>query len=136
MNQVVFPTKLHLFCRCYIEPVTVIVAGTATVNGQKGADYWMKHYGRLPEYYISKEDLIALGWKQGEAPANWAPGRMASGGIYYNDDGHLPSAKGRVWFEADINYTNGKRNSCRILYSNDGLIFITYDHYTTFYEIV
>ena len=37
--------------------------------------------------------------------------------------------------EADINYNKGKRNRQRILYSNDGLIFATYDHYQTFYEI-
>ena len=40
------------------------------------------------------------------------------------------------WYEADINYTSGKRNKQRILYSNDGLIFVTYDHYRRFYEIV
>ena len=38
-------------------------------------------------------------------------------------------------YEADINYDKGFRNRQRILYSNDGLIFVTYDHYQTFYEI-
>ena len=42
---------------------------------------------------------------------------------------------GRVWYEADINYTGGYRNTHRILYSNDGLIFVTYNHYETFYEV-
>ena len=37
--------------------------------------------------------------------------------------------------EADINYNGGFRNRQRILYSNDGLIFVSYDHYQTFYEI-
>jgi len=55
---------------------------------------------------------------------------------YYNDDGHLPGAPGRIWYEADINYKTGKRNTQRIVWSNDGLIFVTYDHYETFYEIV
>lgn len=41
----------------------------------------------------------------------------------------------RIWYEADINYTGGFRNGHRIVYSNDGLIFVTYDHYNTFYEI-
>ena len=39
------------------------------------------------------------------------------------------------WYEADINYTGGFRTHDRILYSNDGLIFVTYEHYQTFYEI-
>ena len=57
-------------------------------------------------------------------------------GEYKNYNGHLPVAEGRIWQEADINYTDGKRNDCRILWSNDGLIFVTYDHYLTFIEII
>ena len=38
-------------------------------------------------------------------------------------------------YEADFDYSGGYRNDCRLLYSNDGLIFVTYDHYATFYEI-
>ena len=52
-----------------------------------------------------------------------------------NYDLKLPVSQGRIGYEADINYTGGKRNRERILYSNDGLIFVTYDHYQTFYEI-
>ncbi len=48
----------------------------------------------------------------------------------------VKAENGRTWYEADINYSNGKRNKQRILYSNDGLIFVTYDHYETFIEIV
>lgn len=61
---------------------------------------------------------------------------MIGGEIYKNKDKHLPDAAGRVWYEADINYKTGPRNSQRILWSNDGLVFVTYDHYLTFYEIV
>ena len=42
---------------------------------------------------------------------------------------------GRIWYEVDINYTGGYRNGQRLIYSNDGLIFVTYDHYNKFYEI-
>lgn len=52
-----------------------------------------------------------------------------------NRNGHLPSAPGRVWYEADINYSTGYRGVERILFSNDGLIFVTYDHYQTFQVI-
>jgi len=57
-------------------------------------------------------------------------------GIYQNRDGHLPSAPGRIWYEADINYASGYRSAERILYSNDGLVFVTYDHYESFVEVV
>ena len=60
---------------------------------------------------------------------------MIFGGIYENRNGHLPMTSGRIWYEADINYEFGYRGTERILFSNDGLIFVTYDHYHTFIEI-
>jgi predicted transcriptional regulator len=60
---------------------------------------------------------------------------MIGGDVFANSSAKLPSAPGRIWYEADINYVSGKRNRQRVLYSNDGLIFVTYDHYQTFYEI-
>ena len=60
---------------------------------------------------------------------------MMTAGISLNFDMHLPSAPGRVWYEADLNYYRGKRNTHRILWSNDGLVFVTYDHYLTFIEV-
>lgn len=60
---------------------------------------------------------------------------MIGGNIYKNRDGKLPQANGRIWYEADINYDGGFRSRHRILFSNDGLIFASYDHYQTFYEI-
>ena len=61
---------------------------------------------------------------------------MLTKGVYKNRDQRLPDVPGRIWYEADINYSFGYRNGERILYSNDGLIFATYDHYATFVEIV
>lgn len=126
---------LHDNCRCAILPMEAITPGGATKDGENGADYWLTNFGKLPDYYISKEELYALGWKDGKSVASKAPGKMVFGGIYENDDGHLPSAPGRIWYEADINYYEGRRNKHRILFSNDGLIFVTYDHYLTFYEL-
>lgn len=60
---------------------------------------------------------------------------MIGGDPYKNKERKLPSAPNRIWYEADINYISGERNRQRILYSNDGLIFVTYDHYQTFHEI-
>lgn len=64
------------------------------------------------------------------------PGASIGGDIYRNDDNKLPQVDGRIWYEADIDYESGFRNNSRILYSNDGLIFATYDHYQTFYEVL
>lgn len=114
-----------------------IFAGQATDKGFSGAGFWIRFFKELPHYYISKQEALAMGW------VNWlwnlhkvAPGKMIGGDIYYNDNKHLPDAPGRIWHEADINYVSGRRNSERLLYSNDGLIFVTYEHYKTFYEII
>lgn len=128
---------LHFFCRCIIKALEAVKAGSATKLGTNGADFWIKYFKKLPEYYISKYDAKKLGWVQQLGNlANVAPGKMIFGGVYQNRNGHLPMAEGRIWYEADIDYTFGWRGDRRGLFSNDGLIFVSYDHYETFEEIV
>ena len=126
---------LHPNCRCAILVMKAVDAGCASYEGKNGADWWIKNYNLLPAYYLSSQEYKKLGWKKGKAPSKYAPGKMMTAGTYSNLDGHLPSAPGRIWYEADLNYYGGKRNSHRILWSNDGLVFVTYDHYQTFMEI-
>ncbi len=90
----------------------------------------------LPPYYVTKEEAEKQGWiKNAGNLAEVLPGFSVGGNVFHNNEERLPKKNGRVWFEADINYIEGYRNHQRILYSNDGLIFVTYDHYQTFYEI-
>ena len=112
-----------------------ITAGTATIKGIDGADWWLKYMNKLSDEYITQTDLKSLGWKRGKSVSEFSD-KLLTKGIYHNANGHLPQKAGRIWYEADINYKTGHRNSQRILWSNDGLIFVTYDHYATFYEIV
>lgn len=126
---------VHFNCRCEIKIMEAITAGTATINGIAGADWKIKYEGKLPDNYVSENDLQLFGWHRGKKISKFSPGSQFFGGIYENDDNHLPAKEGRIWYEADINYKSGKRNSQRIVWSNDGLIFVTYDHYETFYEI-
>lgn len=138
INEIPDPNiPLHIFCRCIIVPMEAVKAGTATQNKFDGADFWLKYKKSLPEYYITEKQASDSGYIPilGNLSVV-APNKMFSKGVYNNRNGHLPSAPGRVWFEADINYKSGYRNSQRILYSNDGLMFATYDHYKTFVEIV
>ncbi len=127
---------IHPRCRCLIKRMPAIKAGTATIQGLSGADWALKYNGVLPDCYISLQDLKLLGWKKGKFVSNYAADKLLTKGVYQNRNRHLPQEDNRVWYEADINYTTGKRNSQRILWSNDGLIFVTYDHYETFYEII
>ena len=138
MNEKVTPEPpLHPNCRCVIERLKAIYAGTATNDGVKGADWYLRNYGKLPNCYITKEKAEELGYKSylGNL-SKVAPDRMLFRGVYQNCNGHLPIAPNRVWYEADINYETGFRGAERIVFSSDGLIFVTYDHYHTFIEIV
>lgn len=137
LDETVNPAPpLHPNCRCEIEIMKTVIAGWGTKDGINGADWWIKHNGMLPDYYITWDGLYERGYRRGKPPRKYAPGMMIYGGIYGNENSHLPSAPGRVWYEADINYYEGQRNKHRIVWSNDGLIFVTYDHYHTFYEII
>lgn len=107
------------------------------MDGVDGADFWLAHFGELPECYITKAEAKTAGWKAFAGNLQEiAPNKVIGGDIYKNRNGHLPVAEGRVWYEADINYTGGYRRRHRILYSNDGVIFVTYDYYETFWEVV
>ena len=128
---------LHYNCRCRIDLMATIQKGYATSKLKQGADYWLKTQGTLPGYYVTKKDAKTHGWIQKKGNLDKVlPGMMIGGDIYNNRNRHLPHVNNRVWYEADINYTSGRRNSERVLYSSDGLIFVTYDHYKTFHEIV
>lgn len=127
---------LHPHCRCTLQRLKSLFADEATKKGLDGADWHLKYNGRLPEYYISKTDAKKLGWKRNEKKlSDVAPSFMMYGGVYKNNNCHLPKKQNRIWYEADIDYSFGSRNSKRIVFSNDGLIFATYDHYKTFVEI-
>ncbi|MCB9330694.1 MAG: hypothetical protein H6574_06400 [Lewinellaceae bacterium] len=92
--------------------------------------------GKLPSNYITKAQAKNLGWnpKLGNLDVV-APGKSIGGDIFKNSEGLLPKANGRTWIEADINYSSGFRGSERLIYSNDGLIYKTTDHYKTFTQI-
>lgn len=90
-------------------------------------------YGRLPDNFITKNEARDLGWVSSEGNL-WevAEGMSIGGDKFGNREGLLPDAEGRVWYECDINYQGGYRGSERIVYSNDGLIYYTADHYESF----
>ncbi|WP_307838378.1 MULTISPECIES: S-layer homology domain-containing protein [unclassified Bacillus (in: firmicutes)] len=97
---------------------------------------YVKEHKKLPDNYITKEQAQALGWVSKDGNLHKvAPGKSMGGNIFQNKGNPLPNAPGRVWYEADINYLSGYRGNDRILYSSDGLVYKTSDHYKTFTEI-
>lgn len=89
-------------------------------------------YGKLPPNYISKNEAEDLGWEGGSVE-RYAEGKCIGGSKFGNYEGLLPKKDGRQYYECDID-TLGEdsRGAKRIVYSNDGLIYYTEDHYETF----
>ena len=90
-------------------------------------------YNHLPSNFITKNEAKDLGWDSSLGNlATVAPGKSIGGDKFGNREGLLPKADGRVYYECDIDYKKGKRNGKRIVFSNDGLIYYTGDHYESF----
>ncbi len=90
-------------------------------------------FRELPANYLTKNEAYDLGWVSSKGNL-WSIGNglVIGGDRFGNREGRLPDARGRQWYEADVNYEGGYRGSERILFSNDGLIYVTFDHYETF----
>ena len=89
-------------------------------------------YGELPSNFITKNEARDLGWEGGSVQ-RYKEGAAIGGDKFGNREGILPKASGRQYYECDID-TDGKssRGAKRIVFSNDGLIYYTEDHYETF----
>ena len=112
------------------------VVEDGTYSDKEHVAAYLRAFGKLPSNYITKKEAQALGWVSTLGNL-WdvAPGKSIGGDRFGNYEGQLPTAKGRKYTECDIDYSGGSRNAKRIIFSNDGLIFYTEDHYTTFEEI-
>ncbi len=89
-------------------------------------------YGKLPQNYITKKEAEKLGWTGGSLE-RYAPGKCIGGSYFGNYEGLLPEAKGRTYTECDIDTLGASsRGKKRIVFSNDGLIYYTDDHYDSF----
>ena len=89
-------------------------------------------YGRLPDNFITKAQARELGWESGSVE-RFAPGKCIGGDRFGNYEGLLPDAPGRRWTECDIDTLgHSSRGTKRIVFSNDGLIYYTDDHYNSF----
>ena len=105
--------------------------GTYTSKEEVAA--YIHKYGRLPSNFITKKQAKKLGWVSSEGNL-WevAPGKSIGGDYFGNFEGNLPEKKGRDYYECDIDTDGSYRGAKRIVFSDDGLIYYTEDHYKTF----
>ena len=90
-------------------------------------------YGKLPSNFMTKSEARKQGWSGSGALSKVLPGKCIGGDVFQNREGLLPKKAGRTWTECDIGtLTGGSRGAKRIVFSNDGLVYYTADHYKSF----
>ncbi|NLC32341.1 MAG: ribonuclease [Clostridiales bacterium] len=116
----------------HIQPVEKI----QTVPGNKEEVFaHIKASGKLPDYYITKSEARELGWNGGSLEA-FAPGKLIGGDYFGNFEKLLPDKIGRKWTEADIDtFEKSSRGAKRIVFSSDGLIYYSNNHYSSFTKL-
>lgn len=108
----------------YIDELT---EETAIIN------YVKKHH-KLRKYYIKKSEARKNGWEPSLGNlCEVLPGKAIGGDKFGNREGKLP--KNQQYYEADVNYKCGKRNADRIIFTQQGEVWLTKDHYKTFIKI-
>jgi len=89
---------------------------------------------RLPPRYVTKDEARAHGWRGGGLCAVW-PGHVIGGDGFHNFGAALPPAPGRIYREADLDADCRSRGPKRLIFSSDGRIYVTVDHYSTFVPV-
>lgn len=112
-----------------------VVEGRAYSTPEEVAAYLYQNQ-ELPPNYLTKQEAAKLGWDSDEGNLWEVADQMSIGGDHFgNYEGLLPEEADREYFEADVYYEGGYRGPERIVYSNDGLIFYTDDHYESFEQL-
>ncbi len=106
---------------------------SGSYTSKEAVSLYLVTYETLPDNYITKSEAMKLGWKSSEGNLWDVTDQKSIGGdVFRNREKALPLKEGRTYYEADIDYAGGYRNEKRIVYSDDGLIYYTHDHYKNF----
>ena len=116
-----------------IESDGTALSEDGTYTSKEDVSAYLNEYGHLPSNFITKKEAKKLGWVSSEGNlSEVAPGMSIGGDYFGNYEDILPEVDGREYHECDIDFDGTYRNAKRIVYSNDGLIYYTEDHYESF----
>lgn len=111
---------------------SVSVQKDGTYDSKEEVSAYLSIYKKLPKNYITKKEARKMGWNGGYLEP-FAPGKTIGGDRFKNYEKKLPEKGGRKYYECDIDTLGAKkRGAKRIIYSNDGLIYYTGNHYKSF----
>ncbi|MBR0464746.1 MAG: ribonuclease [Clostridia bacterium] len=125
-------TLLLVFTLAACSQTKALLNPAGSYTSKDDVALYIDTYGRLPANFITKKEARALGWSGGDL-WRYAEGKSIGGDRYNNYEGTLP--EGRQYTECDIDYRGGSRGAKRIVYSEDGYIYYTDDHYATFVQL-
>ncbi len=109
-----------------------VIDENGTYTSRDEVALYIHTYNKLPSNFMTKKEAKKLGWEGGSLEP-FAPGKCIGGDFFGNYEELLPEKKGREYRECDIDTLGKKkRGAKRIIYSNDGLIYYTEDHYESF----
>lgn len=101
------------------------------LTNEKTVINYVKSNQKLPDYYLTKSEARNQGWvaSQGNL-CDVLPGKAIGGDKFSNREKTLPA--GNQYFEADVNYNCGRRNADRIVFTKNGEVWLTKNHYKSF----
>ena len=146
MRQKILALLLALLLTFASVLAEVIVEENYALTDETAVEYGMDYYGRdeialylhafaeLPPNYLTKDEAADIGRDKspGQLWDEIGYGLCIGGDTFGNREGLLPEEDGRTWYECDVNYDGYKRGSERIVFSTEGLIYYTGDHYESF----
>ena len=92
---------------------------------------YVKQNHKLPDYYITKNEARKHGWNPSKGNlCEVLSGKAIGGDKFSNRERTLP--EGEKYFEADVNYNCGNRNADRIIFTKNGDVYLTKNHYKSF----
>lgn len=111
----------------------IVVVEDGEYSDKEHVALYIHTFNHLPSNFITKKEAKELGWESSKGNLGTvAPGKSIGGDRFGNREGILPAKDGRKYYECDIDYQGKKRGAKRIVFSDDGLIYYTEDHYETF----
>lgn len=114
-------------------PDTITISEDGWYNSKDDVALYLHLYAHLPENYITKQEAQDMGWSGGSVEAYAGEGTAIGGDHFGNYEGLLPDDEGRSYQECDIDTVGqNSRGAKRIIFSDDGLIYYTEDHYASF----
>lgn len=103
----------------------------ANLTDEKSVIYYVKSNHKLPDFYITKSEAKKQGWIPSKGNlCDVLPGKAIGGDQFSNREKQLP--KGEQYYEADVNYNCGNRGADRIVFTKNGDVWLTKNHYKTF----